>query len=172
MNACTEWKDKLTGMAAGGIGEAETRGVELHMKDCAGCAEAFVELRTRAMRLDAALPLLSDGAEVSPGFEARLMARIASRGGPRGRAPSWPGWWPRLAAAGVVCTVIVAGMASSGVNRMVREWWRGEPEVSISMWRSPTESLLSAPGQDLLRSGPKLGEVYFPVQPAVRGTIK
>jgi len=172
MNACTKWKDRLMGMAAGGMAESETRGVELHMKNCADCAEAFVELRARAGRLDEALPLLAEGAEASPGFEARLMEKIASQGGSRAQAKNWVGWWPRVAAAAVVCTLIVAGLESSGVERMVREWWHGEPEVSISIWRSPTESLLPAPGQDLLRCGPKLGEAYFPIQRATKGTNK
>lgn len=175
MSACREWKNEMLELAAGESdvtreSGAESPRLEAHIKGCAGCASAMTELRAQAARLDAALPRVADGAELRDGFETRVFARIAAGetqgsaahvGGNSWGAPWWSGWRIRLAAAGVVCTVVVATV----VWPQVKKYWHiGEPVVSITEWRSPTDSLLQTPGQELLRSTPKLGQVYFRVE--------
>jgi hypothetical protein len=177
MNACKEWKNELLELAASER-SAETPRLEAHIKGCTGCAAALTELRAQATRLDAALPGIADGAKLRGGFEARVFARIAAgetsgsavrvRGFSLGSA-WWSGWQMRLAAAGVVCAVVVSAVVWPTVKR---HWHIGEPEISITQWRSPTDSLLETPGQDLLRSTPKLGEVYFSLEQVSKGVKK
>jgi hypothetical protein len=197
MNACREWKDQVLefaveGFAANGaeaerVGAsiergAEARRLEAHIKGCASCAAALAEMRARAARIDLALPKLAEGAELQEGFEARVIAQIGSRkaarisaghasGNAASRRSNWlSGWRMRLAAAGVVCAVVIAAVVWPQVKK---RWHIGEePAVSISTWRSPTESLLQTPGRELLQSGPKLGEVYFPVETPARRVNK
>jgi hypothetical protein len=169
MTACKEWKNEVMEFAASGQ-SAESPRLEAHIKGCAGCAAALTELRAQAARLDAALPGITDDAELREGFEARVFARIAAgetqgstarvRGNLLG-ASWWSGWRMRLAASGVVCAVVIATV----VWPMVKKHWHiGEPVVSITEWRSPTDSLLETPGRDLLKSVPKLGVGYFPLE--------
>jgi hypothetical protein len=170
MNACREWKDKLLEYAVleGATGATKEFGadacaLEAHIKGCAVCAAALGELRARTARIDAALPQIADGAKLQEGFEARVFARIAggdAGGNSAARYTNWlSGWRMRLAMAGAVCAVVIAAVVWPQVKKI---WHIGEePVMSISTWRSPTESLLRTPGQELLRSGPKVGEVYF-----------
>jgi anti-sigma-K factor RskA len=184
MNACREWKGQLLEYATLGVSadeaaagkerDAEAKRLEAHIKGCAGCAAALAELRARAARIDTAIPSLAQGAELREGFEARVFARIAA-GEASGNAASlrtysWGGWRTRLAAAGVVCAVVIAAV----VWPQVKKWWHigEEPAMSISTWRSPTESLLRTPGMELLRSAPKVGEVYFSLQQVSRKVKK
>jgi hypothetical protein len=173
MNACKEWKNELVELAAEGAvadnADAAQR-VEAHINGCSACAATLTELRAQALRLDAGLARIAGGAELRDGFEARVIARIAAgemqgsdvreRGNSWG-ASWWSGWRMRLAAAGVVCAVVVATVVWPTVKK---HWHIGEPEISITQWRSPTDSLLQTPGQDLLRSTPKLGVGYFPLE--------
>ncbi len=193
MMACKEWKERLLEYAAlefadggpetGGVETAKERSVdarrvEAHIKGCAGCAAALAEMRKRAVRIDSALPRIAEGEELNEGFEARVFARIAAGEGARRSNPgnAWSGsawltvWRIRLAAAGVVCAVAVAAVVWPTIKK---KWHIGEePAFSISTWRSPTDGLLRTPGRELLQSGPKLGEVYFPVGTAARQVNK
>jgi hypothetical protein len=169
MSGCKEWKNELLELAASER-SVESPRLEAHIKGCAGCAATLTELRAQAARLAATLPGIADGAELREGFETRVFARIAA-GELQGsevpvrenlwRASWWGGWRMRAAAAGLVCAVVVAVVAWPTVKK---HWHIGEPEISITQWRSPTGSLLQTPGQDLLRSTPKLGVGYFPLE--------
>jgi anti-sigma-K factor RskA len=164
MNACREWKSDLLEYAAGTANDRGTgsSGVEAHIKGCAVCAAALAGLREQAVRLDTALPGIAEGAELREGFEARVFARIAagdaSAKESRLNANWLSGWRMRLAVAGMVCAVVASVMWPTVKKR----WHIGEePAFSISTWRSPTDSLLRTPGQELMQGTPKLGEVYF-----------
>jgi hypothetical protein len=174
MSACREWKDEIlqfvvTGNEAGAERSAEARRLESHLKGCAECAEFFAELRARTLRIDAALPKLVDAPEMSEGFEARVMARIADQQTPSGKN-WWTGWGMRLATAGVVCAVVVGAVAWPQIKKL---WEVPEtPAISITTWRSPTDSLLQTPGNELLERVPKVGDVYLPLQPVAQRVNK
>jgi anti-sigma factor RsiW len=165
MSACREWKDDILqfvlGNGANGSERSEeARRLESHLKGCAECTSFFAEVRTRTIRVDAALPKLADAPEMSEGFEARVFARIANEK-TTSRKTWWSGWGMRVATAGVVCALVVGAVTWPQMKKI----WESRPltEVSITTWQSPTESLLRTPGQELLEHGPKVGDVYFPV---------
>jgi hypothetical protein len=175
MSACTEWKGEVFDSAmrdefavaatvisneAGLDRGAKARRLESHLKGCAECSALFADLRARTARVDAALPKLADAGEVSEGFEARVFGRIAARQ-MESRKMWWSGWGMRLATAGVVCAVVAALVMWPQMKKLWRV--REAPTISISKWRSPTESLLRTPGQELLERGPKVGDVYLPL---------
>jgi len=171
MSACREWKEQLLELAARGPEAANdpgaaSRRLEAHLQTCAGCAAALAEFRGGAARLSAAFPALADGAAPNEGFEARVFVRISAHKG-AGPVASYVKVWRhsfrmRLAVAGALCALVIAALVWPSVKKL----WQGrEPVVSISEWRSPTDSLLRTPGQELLQSGPKVGDFYFSLRP-------
>jgi hypothetical protein len=179
MSACTEWKGKIlefvvkekyaeTDTTSDAERIANAGRLELHLKGCAECAALFADLRARAERVDAALPMLADAAELREGFEARVLARIADQE-MASRRVWWSGWGMRLATAGVVCGVVVGAVTWPQIKKLWQV--RPAPEVSITTWRSPTESLLRTPGRELLERGPKVGDVYLPLDTGGRQRV-
>jgi anti-sigma-K factor RskA len=160
MSACKQWKEQLIEAA---LGEKLSHEFETHLKTCADCSVALADTKARAARLDAAVTELSAMPAPSAGFDARLSERIAENR----EKGSWSGWlWEpqvrmRIAAVGVICAAVVGVTAGPKIY----EEWHGQrmdqPVVTISTWRSPTESLLHTPDSDLLTSTPKVGEPYF-----------
>jgi anti-sigma factor RsiW len=157
-NDCTKWKDQLleaalTGAAAGGLEE--------HVLKCANCAEELAALRARRERLDALLPLVAQGAEPPPGFRARVLAAAAAVSeAKRGRA--WRLWGLAGAMAVIVATLMIGLMLHRRAVRTVPETELAAAE-KLAEWRAPSDVLLEAPGREILRTTPRLGESYLHV---------
>jgi anti-sigma factor RsiW len=155
-NACAKWKDQLleaalTGTAAGGLEE--------HVLKCAHCAEELAALRARRERLDALLPLVAQGREPPAEFRARVLAAVeAPSEAERGRP--WPVWGLAGAMAVIAVTLTVGLRWHRGAVSTVPERELAAAE-KLAEWRAPSDVLLQAPGRQILRTTPKLGESYL-----------
>lgn len=154
---CEKWKDQileaaLTGMATPELAE--------HLRTCAHCAAEWEVLEARKGRLDSLLPELVRRAEPSSNFRARVMA-AAQAARKTQRMRRWQTW--TLAGATAAAAILIALTA----------WYRGmERKISpeelataqkLAEWRAPSDSLLTTPGQEILKTTPKLGESYLTV---------
>lgn len=157
-NACEIWKDQLLEAALTG---SLTAGLQEHLRDCAICSKELDDVRARKARLDALLPLVARGAEPPADFRTRVLAAAeAAREGKRARP-----WrvWTLAGAAAVVAAVLMIAVT---VQRRTAGMIPGD-ELSaaqkLAEWRAPSDSLLATPGQEILRTMPKLGESYLNV---------
>jgi hypothetical protein len=155
-NSCEKWKDPLREAALTGT---TAKDLEEHLRSCANCTAALDEIRARAAQLDALLPLVMQGAEPSADFQARVLAAGAAREGKRARP--WRVWTLAGAAAAIVVLMIGAAM-----------YWKAAQTIpenelaavqKLAEWRAPSDALLVTPGQEILRTMPKLGESYLNV---------
>jgi hypothetical protein len=157
-NDCTKWKDQLleaalTGAAAGGLEE--------HVLMCTNCAEELAALRARRERLDALLPLVVQGAEPSTEFRARVLAAAGAASETK-RGHPWRVWG--LAGA----TAVIVAALTIGLTLHRREVGT-VPKADLAAaeklveWRAPSDVLLKTPGQEILRTTPRLGESYLRV---------
>jgi hypothetical protein len=155
---CEKWKDQLLEAALAG---ATTKDLEEHLRSCAKCSSELDEIRARAARLDALLPLVARGAEPSADFRARvLVAAEAAREGKRARP--WRVW----TLAGAAAMVAVALMIGVALQRRTARMIPGDELAAaqkLAEWRAPSDGLLATPGQEILRSVPRLGESYLNV---------
>lgn len=162
MNACREWKQQLRDAA---LGTPIEPALEQHVKGCATCAAALAHLRVLREQIDAGVRELARSAGPSPGFHARLMAALPDTAA----RLRW-----RWVAGSAVTAAVVALAAILAFQLIPQAPEAAKHEVSIpdaatlTQWRSPTDALLRAPGQQFLRGGPRLGELYFPLEPASR----
>ena len=169
MTACRQWKDRLLDYVLGVLCASVVSEVESHLKACPNCSATLLDLRHRRDQLDAALAELVRGAEPSPAMRARVLAAVEAGPAPALWRPAW---------AGVLAAVaVILWVGFSLPLPRLRDWaaapsgraFRASPpsnSVSLSTWRSPTESLLRSPTDELLKAPPRLGEFYFPLQPA------
>jgi len=154
--ACENWKDQLLEAALTG---ATTRDFEEHLRICATCSRDLEARRERRMRLDELLPLVARGAEPRADFRARVLAAAASG---RESARPWRVW--TLAGAAVAMVMLMVGTA------MYRRAGQEIPEEALAAvqrlaeWRAPSDALLVTPGQEMLRTMPRLGESYLRVR--------
>lgn len=153
-NACAKWKDQLVEVALTG---ARPKDLEMHVRDCMGCAAELRELEAVRERQDSLLPLLVRGSQPSLGFRARVLA-AAEAEGERKRAPRWRVW----ALVGVTAAVAVVLMVQRGAVRN-DEAEEVTAAQRLAEWRAPSDSLLKTPGQEILKGAPKLGESYLRV---------
>jgi anti-sigma factor RsiW len=155
-NACKEWKDQLIETALTGTAP---KVLEEHLQSCADCGAQLKELRARRERLDVLLPLVAQRAEPSRDFRARVLAAAESAREEK-RARPWRVW----TLAGATAVAVVALMAGPSLlkknERMVPQ---NELEAAqkLAEWRAPSDSLLRTPGQELMKSTPKLGNSYL-----------
>jgi len=157
-NDCREWKDQLLEAALTG---AATRDLEEHLQSCADCGAELKELRARRERLDALLPMMAREAEPSGDFRARVLAAAESaREGKRARA-----WrvWTLAGATAVILVALVGGLTLPEKNRGMMAPSELAGAQKLAEWRAPSDSLLRTPGQELLKSTPKLGDSYLQV---------
>ena len=155
---CETWKEQLAEAALTGT---MTEGLDEHLRTCVTCAVALKGLRARKERMDALLPFVAKGPGPGVDFRARVLDAAAATN-ERKRTQPWRIW--RLAGA----TAIVAVMLMVGVK-----WYhRTERTVSqnelaalqkLTEWRAPSDALLATPGQEILRTMPRLGESYLNV---------
>jgi anti-sigma factor RsiW len=157
-NDCTKWRDPLVEAALTGRAAA---GLEDHLSKCVNCEEELRALRARRERLDALLPHLAQGAEPSPGFRARVLARAEAANEARHERP-WRAW-ALAGAISVTLGTLIIGVAFD--RRAVRTL--PEPELSaaqkLAEWRAPSDVLLKTPGREILQTMPKIGESYLQV---------
>jgi hypothetical protein len=157
-NACEKWKDPLREAALTGT---TPKDLEEHMRSCAKCSAELDEVRARAARLDAMLPLVARGAESSADFRARvLVAAAAAREGKRARP--WRVW----TLAGATAVVAVVLMIAVTLQRRTARMIPGDELAAaqkLAEWRAPSDGLLVTPGQEILRTMPRLGESYLNV---------
>jgi hypothetical protein len=157
-NDCTKWKDQLleaalAGRAAGGFEE--------HVLKCANCAEELAALRARRERLDALLPLVTQGAEVPVEFRARVLAAAeAASEATRGRP--WRVWGLAGAMAVTVATLMIGLTLHRRAVGTVPETELAAAE-KLAEWRAPSDVLLETPGREILVTTPRLGESYLRV---------
>jgi hypothetical protein len=157
-NACERWKDPLREAALTGAAEKD---FAEHLRSCAKCSTELDEVRARAVRLDALLPLVAQGAEPSADFRARVLAAAEAKGEGK-RARPWPVWTLAGAAAVVVVVLIIGVTLQRRTARMIP----GDELAAaqkLAEWRAPSDSLLVTPGQEILKTTPKLGQSYLSV---------
>ena len=155
---CEKWKDQLLEAALAG---ATTKDLEEHLRGCAKCSAELDEVRARAARLDALLPLVARGAEPSADFRARVLA--AAEAASEGKR-AWP--WRAWTLAGATAVVVVVLMIGVVLQRRTARMIPGEELAAaqkLAEWRAPSDGLLVTPGQEMLRTMPRLGESYLNV---------
>jgi hypothetical protein len=141
----------LTGAAAANL--------EKHVLKCTNCTEKLAVLRARRERLEALLPLVAQGAEPSAGFRARV---LAAAGAASEAKRGWP--WRKWALAGAAAVIVAALMAGLTLHRRAAGT---VPKAELAAaeklteWRAPSDVLLKTPGQEILRTTPRLGESYL-----------
>lgn len=160
MTACRPQKDRLLDYALGTLPAAAASEVQKHLQRCPACAAAFASLRSRRQQMDAALAQLAGGAEPSRDFRARVLAAAESSAAVGIGRAAWVG-------AGAAVAILV--LAATALSWLVEPQPRPRTRVSLSEWRSPTESLLRSPAEELLRSTPRLAEFYFSLESAPAG---
>ena len=157
-NACESWKDQLLEAALTG---SLTAGLEEHLRTCTICSEELDNVRVRRAQLDALLPLVAQGSEPSANFRARVLAAAeAAREGKRARP--WRVWTLAGATAVVVAVLMIAVTLHRRTARMIP----GDELAAaqkLAEWRAPSDGLLVTPGQEILRTMPRLGESYLNV---------
>jgi anti-sigma factor RsiW len=157
-NACEKWKDPLREAALTGTTAKE---LEEHLRSCAKCSAELDEVRARAARLDALLPLVAQGAGPSANFRARVLAAAEGKVGAK-RARPWR-VWTLAGATAVVLVVLIIGVA---LQRRTARMIPGDELAAaqkLAEWRAPSDGLLVTPGQEILRTMPRLGESYLNV---------
>ncbi|HEV1994099.1 MAG TPA: hypothetical protein VGR03_07205 [Candidatus Acidoferrum sp.] len=157
-NACEEWKDSLREAALTGT---TAKDLEEHLRSCANCSAELDEVRARKVRLDALLPLVTQGAEPSANFRAQVLAAAAAASEGKRAQP-----WRVLTLAGATAVVVVVLMIGvTSQRRTARMIPRDELAAAqkLAEWRAPSDGLLVTPGQEILRTMPRLGESYLNV---------
>ena len=159
MKGCQDWKEPLTEIA---LGLPAPRDVEEHLASCAACREALTALRERSRQMDSGLRSLVGTEGPSPAFRDRLTSAIDARHASRF------GWRvPIRAIAAGVALAVLGVILGRAVN------WRSGPDDSpapppaaaqISEWRSPTDALLRTSADEFLKSSPRFGVTYFPIE--------
>jgi len=155
--ACEKWKDQLLEAALTGT---TTKDFEGHLRSCKICSRELDAVRARKARLDELLPLVARGSELPTDFRAQVLAAAEAASGSN-RARQWRVWTLAGATAAIVALMIGATM-----------YWRAKQTIQenelaavqkLAEWRAPSDSLLVTPGQEILRTMPRLGESYLNV---------
>jgi hypothetical protein len=152
--ACKEWRDRLLEAALTG---ARPKDLELHLRNCKGCSAELRELEAIRVRQDALLPFLVGGSQPSPDFRTRVLA-AAEAESDRILAPRWRVW---VLVGATVAAVTVFMVQRSTVRKDEAKELAGAQR--LAEWRAPSDSLLKTPGQEILKTTPKLGDSYLRV---------
>jgi hypothetical protein len=152
-NECTKWKDQLRDAALTGMA---TSGLDAHLLTCASCSAELTELRVRRERMDGLLLRVAQAAEPPAEFTARVIAATVAAG----EAKTGQLWlkWGLAAAAAMMAAALTIGLAVH--RRTVRESELATAQ-RLAEWRAPSDALLETPGQEILQTTPRLGEMYL-----------
>jgi len=155
-DACEKWKDQLLEAALTGA----KANFEEHLRVCTICSRELDAVRARKAQLDELLPLVARGAEPPADFQAHVLAAAEAASG-ASRARRWRVWTLAGATAAIVALMIGATMYRRAAQRIT------EKELAavqrLTEWRAPSDALLVTPGQEILRTMPRLGESYLNV---------
>src|SRR5258708_21550268 len=157
-NACEKWKDHLLEAALPGAG-GEDFGE--HLQTGTNCSRELDAVRARKARLDELLPLVARGAEPSTDFRARVFAAAAGAN-ERKRARPWR-VWTLAGATAVVAGVLVVGLVLLRRNGPTVPEDELAAAQKLAEWRAPSDGLLMTPGQEILKTMPRLGKSYLNV---------
>ena len=154
MNVCNEWKNKIVESC---LIDTSPPDLRHHLERCDACASALAELRVRQAEIDSGLKHLVGGTEPSIGFRARVLAAAESQTGWRKRQWVW---------AGAVAATLILTLATFLTDKTPPQQ---DPALTaaeeMSRWQAPTDVLLRSPVDILLRSKPRVSDVYFSVNP-------
>jgi hypothetical protein len=158
-DACEKWKDQLLEAALTGAAPKE---LEEHLRGCANCSAELDEVRARKVQLDELLPLVARGAEPSADFRARVLAAAeAAREGKRGQR------WRLWTLAGATAAILVLTIGVTMYRKTAQTISISVTEVTaaqkLAEWRAPSDGLLMTPGQEILKTMPRLGKSYLNV---------
>jgi hypothetical protein len=156
-DACKKWKDQLLEAAlTGGVS------VELaeHLQTCVHCAEERNALEARRMHLEALLSQTVQSAGPSADFRARVLAAAEATGKHR-RIARWQAWTLAAAGAATAAALVVMGWNRGSRREIPPEELAAAQK--LAEWRAPSDSLLKTPGQEILKTIPKLGGSYLTV---------
>jgi anti-sigma factor RsiW len=156
-NACDKWKEQLLEAALTGTTSKDLEG---HLRSCSNCSRELDAVRARKARLDELLPRVVQEAEPSANFRARVLA--AARAASEGKhAQPWRLWILAGATAAIVMLMIGGAMYRRAAQTIPPE------QIAIvqklAEWRAPSDGLLRTPGQEILKTMPKLGKSYLNV---------
>jgi anti-sigma factor RsiW len=157
-NACEKWKDQLREAA---LTAARTPELAEHLQSCAHCSAELRELEARKARLDVLLPQVAQSAQPAADFRARVVA-AAEAADRRWRTPRWQAWTLAGAAATAAIVLVVGAVRHRGTTEKFPPKELAAAQ-KLAEWRAPSDSLLATPGQEILRTTPKLGESYLHV---------
>jgi hypothetical protein len=157
-SACEKWKDQLLEAALTGANPQE---LAEHLQTCAPCAVELRALEARRTRMDTLLPLLARGSQPSADFRARVLA-AAEATDKRKRVARWR-FWTLAGATATAVTLLLIGVTwhRQAALRVSKDELAAAQKLAV--WRAPSDSLLATPGQEILRTTPKLGESYLHV---------
>ena len=158
-NTCARWKDELLEAALTGT---VAQRLQEHLSGCGACALELVTLRARRERLDELLPMMAREAEPSAGFRARVLA--AAESARESRVRRWRTWAVSGATAAVAVGLVIALLLHRTTVPAVPDDELAAVQ-KLAEWRAPSDVLLVTPGQEILRTTPKLGESYLKVAP-------
>jgi len=158
-NACEKWKDQLREAALTG---ARAQELAEHLQTCADCSAELRDLEARKARLDALLSRVVQGAQPSADFRARVVAAAEANGEGK-RARGWRLWILAGAAAAIVMVMVGAAIYRRTAQTISVSVTELAAAQKLAEWRAPSDSLLATPGQEILRTTPKLGESYLHV---------
>jgi len=156
-DACEKWKDQLLEAALTG---AKAKDFEEHLQACAACSRELDTIRERRKRMEELLPLVARGAEPSVGFHARVLAATEASNGERRRRP-WRAWTLAGATAAIAMLLIATAVYRKTEPRIPEHDLAAVQK--LAEWRAPSDALLVTPGQEILRTMPRLGESYLNV---------
>jgi hypothetical protein len=161
---CAKWKDALVNAALAALAGPAAAELEDHLSRCPECARDLTRLRARQQQIDTLLPLVARGAGPQPGFEARVLAAAATLDSLH--SPRSPKLWLRWALAGALAALVI-GLA---LRQGLAVHWRPPQTLTqeeliaaqkLARWQAPSDALLQLPGQEIMRTTPKLGESYL-----------
>jgi anti-sigma factor RsiW len=155
-NDCAKYRDQLLEAA---LTESAAGALEMHLQSCSECTTELATLRARREQMDSLLPLLARGAEPSGGFRTQVLAAAGAAREQKG-VRHWRAWVLAGVAAAVAAAAMTGWMLEQNKSRL-------EAEIDIATaqklaeWRAPSDVLLENPGNEILRTTPKLGESYL-----------
>ena len=152
-NDCGSWKDELLEAALTGT---VAQRLQEHLSRCGDCAAELATLRVRRERLDELLPMMAREGEPSAGFRARVLAAAES---PKESRLRTFGVW---ALAAVMVALLIGFLVRQRTVPAVPNSELVEAQ-KLAEWRAPSDVFLITPGQEILRTTPKLGESYLKV---------